>query len=811
MSGLLQDVRFAFRQLRKNPGFTITATVMLAVAICANSTVLSWIDGTMLRPIPGARNTGELVSLMRGQPNPSPVPPLSYPDYRDMCEQNHSFTGILAYNHDWLSITGGAQPERVYVANVSSNYFDVLGVKPWLGRFFRPEEETRPDAVPLVILSYSLWQSRYAADPSIVGRSIEVAKRPVTVIGVAPEGFMGAMPGIRQELWLTLNPIGTNAYRMTHRRASFLNVLGRLKPGVTRASANQDLETIMRRIVAAYPDDHLGSNMITLDPMWRSPFGANGYMAGTLPILLAIAGVVLVLTCANVATLTLVRFVARRREIAIRQSLGAQRIQLVRQMVLEGVILSAAAGAAALLLTSWTAKAFALFIPPSSNPIVLNGTLDQNVVIGIVALAMAASMLCGAFPAWRSSKVPAAEVLKDEAASISGSSRNRHVLSGLVIAQIALSLALLVCSGLFLQTLRNLAVAFPGFEQDHVLTASVGLNLAGYSNEDATVIRHKVLDRLAALPGVTVASLTDWVPMNFTRKTVDAYPEGYAPKPHESLEVRRADVTPRYFETLGIPLVEGRDFTQTDAHKAPLVLIVDEMTANRYWPGQDPLGKKLSMWNNTLFTVVGVVRNSKHQFLSERPEPMVYMSYFQAADNESTFQVRTKGNPADLAPAVEEAIHEVDRGIAVFDVRTLRETTQMARIFAVMQSTFAGMFAVIALILAATGIYGVVAYRTQLRTHEIGVRVALGASRADVLKLVLLQGLWLTAIGLTLGLALAFALTRFIGTLLYGVSPYDATTVLAVMAILGAMSLVACYLPAHRAMKADPVAAIREQ
>jgi predicted permease len=811
MSGLLQDVRFALRQLRKNPGFTITATVMLAIAICANSTVLSWIDGTMLHPVPGARDTGELVSLMRGEPNPSPVPPLSYPDYRDMREQNHSFTDILAYNHDWLSITGGAEPERVYVANVSSNFFDVLGVKPWLGRFFRPEEETRPDAVPLVILSYSLWKSRFAGDPSIVGRSIEIAKHPVTVIGVTPEGFIGAMPGIRQELWLTLNPIGTNDYRMAHRRASFLNILGRLKPGVTREAANQDLETIMKRIVAAYPDDHLGTNTITLDPLWRSPFGANGYMASTLPILLAIAGVVLLLTCANVATLTLVRFVARRREIAIRQSLGAQRFQLVRQMVLEGAILAVAAGAAALLMTSWTAKAFALFIPPSSNPIVLNGTLDQNVVVGIVALAMAASMLCGAFPAWRSSKVPAAEVLKDEAASISGSSRNRHLLSGLVVAQVALSLALLVCSGLFLQTLRNLAGAYPGFEQDHVLAASVGLNLAGYSNEDAAVIRHKVLDRLAALPGVTVASLTDWVPMNFTRKTVDAYPEGYSPKPHESLEVRRADVTPRYFETLGIPLVEGRDFTPADGDKAPLVLIVDEMTANRYWPGQDPLGKKLSMWNHTLFTVVGVVRNSKHQFLSERPEPMVYMSYFQAADNETTFQVKTKGNPAEMATAVEEAIHEVDRGIPVFDVRTLRETTQMARIFAVMQSTFAGMFAVIALILAATGVYGVVAYRTQLRTHEIGVRVALGASRADVLKLVLLQGLWLTAIGLTLGLALAFALTRFIGNLLYGVSAYDATTVLAVMAILGAMSLAACYLPAHRAMKADPVTAIREQ
>jgi len=405
--------------------------------------------------------------------------------------------------------------------------------------------------------------------------------------------------------------------------------------------------------------------------------------------------------------------------------------------------------------------------------------------------------------------VPAVEVLKEESASVSGGSRNRHVLSGLVVAQIALSLALLVSSALFLQTLRNLSDGNPGFEQDHILTASVGLNIAGYSNDEAAVIRHRILDRVAALPGVNVASLTDWVPMSFTRKTSDAYPEGYVPRPHESLEVRRADVTPRYFETLGIPMIEGRDFTQDDNEKAPRVLIVDETTAHRYWPGQDPLGKKLTLWGHPA-TVVGVVKNSKHQFLNERPEPMVYMSYFRDSDNETIVQVRTKGNPEDMASAVERTIHEIAGRLPVFDVRSMRETTQMARIFAVMQSTFAGIFAVIALVLAATGIYGVVAYRTRLRTHEIGVRMALGASRANVLRLVLLQGMWLTLAGLVLGLALAFALTRFIAGLLYGISADDPMTVVGVVVLLGAISLLACYLPAHRAMHADPVASIRE-
>jgi predicted permease len=808
MAGLLRDTGLAVRQLRRNLGFTIAVTVLLAVAICANSTVFSWINGTMLHPIPEARHTDELVSVMRGEWNISPTPPLSYLDYRDLRDQNHSLTGLLAYHADWITLTGaGAAPERIFIGNVSANFFNVLGVRPLLGRFFLPEEETRPDAVPYVVLGYSIWKTRYAGDPQIVGKTIEIARHPVTVIGVAPKGFIGAMPGIRQDAWLPLNPLGSNEYGLTQRNNFFLNVLARLRPGMSRGQATQDLETIMRRIVAAYPNDHLGTNTITLDPLWRSPFGANVYLASTLPILLAIAGVVLLLTCANVATLTLVRFVSRRREIAIRQSLGAQRIQLVRQMVLEGVILSAVAGAVALLMTSVTAKTFAQFFPANKNPIALNGTVDQNVVIGIVALAALASVLCAVLPAWRSSQVPAAEALKDGAASISGGSHNRRLLSGLVVAQIALSLALLVISGLFLQTLRNLSAGDPGFEQDHVLTAFVGLNIAGYSNEEVDAICHKILDRVSALPTVTVASFTDWIPMNLNRKTFDAYPEGYVPRPHESVDVQHAEVAPRYFETMGVPILEGRDFAQYDNRTAPLVAIVDQTAAKHFWPGQDPVGKRLYT-GGSVASVIGVVKNTKHLFMNERPAPLVYMSYFQRG-YENIVQIRTQGNPNDIAPAVERAIHEIDGRLPVFNVHPMRETTQIASTFAVMESTFAGIFAAIALILAATGIYGVVAYRTALRTHEIGIRVALGASPGNVLRLVLLQGLSLTGIGLSLGLALSFSLTHFIAALLYGVGANDPRTIIGVVALLAAMSLLACYFPARRAMRVDPVAAIR--
>jgi predicted permease len=802
-----RDLRYALRQLRKSPGFTITATAMLAVAICANSTVFSWIDGTMLRPIPGARDAGELVSLQRGERNFSPTPPFSYVDYRDLREQNRTLTGLLAYHNDWIALTGAGQPERVYIANVSANFFDVLGIKPVLGRFFLPEEES--SAVPNVVLSYSLWKTRYGKVPAIVGKTIEVARHPLTVIGVAPEGFVGAAPGLRDDLWVTLDPLGTDVWRMTHRDSVWLIVIGRLRPGVSRDQAAQDLDTVMHQIVVAYPDQHLGDNRITLDPMWRSPFGANGYIAATLPILLAFAAVVLLLTSANVATLALVRFVSRRRELAIRQSLGANRMQLVRQMMLEGAVLSIVAGVVALILTFWTSKTFAWFFPANAVPLVLNGNMDHKVVIGIAVSSLLAGMLCGALPAWRSSHAPASEVLKAESASISGGSHNRKLLNGLVVAQIALSLPLLICSGLFLRTLRNLASANPGFEQDHVFTASVGLNIAGYSNEEAQLIRRKILDRVSVLPGVDVASFTDWIPMTLILKKNDAYPEGYVPHPHESLLVLNAEVGPRYFESLHIPIVEGREFTLNDDEKAPGVIIVDQTAAGRYWPGQDPLGKRLRIWGG-LHTVVGVARNSTHAFVNESPEPIVYINYFQHPGYETMVQVKTKGNPVDLEPAVESTIHEIDPRLPVFDVRPMRESTQMASSFAFIQSTLAGMFALIGLVLAVTGIYGVVAYRTQMRTHEIGVRMALGASRMDVLRLVLSQGLWLTGMGLGLGLAVGLGLTRLIARLLYGIGANDPVTVVSVVMLLGAMSLLACYFPAHRAMRRNPVTAIRE-
>jgi predicted permease len=479
----------------------------------------------------------------------------------------------------------------------------------------------------------------------------------------------------------------------------------------------------------------------------------------------------------------------------------------MRQMIFEGMFVSLAGGALAYALTLWTASRLGDFIPPSSDPIVLAGIVDHNVILVILLLTVLVGAFCGAFPAWRSSRGSSAEVLKDESGSVSGGGHNRRVLSGLVVAQVALSFALLVSCGLLLRTLRNMNDADPGFERHNILTASVGLGIAGYSPSDQNAIQHKILERVSAMPGVLVAGLTDWLPLSFNGRSADVYPEGYVPRLHESHQVRRANVTPGFFAAMSIPILSGRDFTRDDNETAPRAVIVDQTAAARYWPGANPIGKRLKMGSD-IFSVVGVAGNTKHQFINERPEPMVYLSFFQGAFG-TTVVIRTAGDPNAMAPALEDTIHQVDHRIPVFDVRSLRETIQASSSFAVMESTFAAIFAMIALALSGMGIYGVVAYRTQLRTHEIGLRMALGASHANVARLILRQGLRLTSIGLVFGLALSFALTRFIAGLLYGVTTHDVATVIGAFVLLGGLSLLACYVPARRAMRVDPVDAIR--
>ena len=801
---VLQDLRYGCRMLAKNPGATVIAVLTLALGISATTTIFSWINATVLDPIPGVARTNDLVTLMRGERSEHPTPPFSYPDYVDLRARNRSLAGILAYHDNFVSLTGGGKAERIYGAWTSADYFDVLGVHPVLGRAFLSSEEENAGNSPVAVISYALWQSHYGADPAIVGRGIHLNRRLVTVVGVAPRKFQGCKTGLRCDVWF---PLAFGGDRVRKRDSFWLNVLGKLKPGIDRLQAERELNIHMGQIAEQYPDSHRGPNEITLDPLWRSPFGANVYLYRSLPMLLALAAVLLLLACTNVANLLLVRSVARRREIAIRVALGASRGQLVRQFLLETVVLALSAGAVAVLLTSWTATTFGAFLPATTLPLTLNGRMDGRVIVATFAVSLCAACVFGILPAVRSSGITPVTVLKEEAGSVSGGPGRSRLSGALVMAQICLSFLLLVCAGLFARSLRNAQEQDPGFDPDHVLLASYELGPAGYSGEEGAAFHRQLTAGLGAIPGISAVTLADFSPLSFTIHSDIMAPGGYVPQARESMEISRAIVGPGYFRTMKTAVLAGREFSDTDAAESQPVIIVNQAFADRYWPGQDPLGKTVSVWGRPR-TVAGVARNAKYRRLVYAPEPVAYLPLSQAYSDQVTIHVRASGDPQALASTVERKVHELNPDLPVFGVTTVRSSMQLGSIAERVAGTFAGAFGLLALLLAAVGLNAVVGYTTRRRTHEIGIRMAIGASRGDVLGLVLGQGVQLTLTGLALGLVLSMAATRLLRGMLYGITELDIVTFAAVAALLTLVTLVACYIPARWASKVNPIEAL---
>jgi predicted permease len=595
----------------KNPAFTAIAILTLALGIAANTTIFSWISATILDPIPGIGDTGELVTVMRGEQSEHPTPPFSYPDYVDLRERNASFSGLLAYHDEYVSLAGAAKPERFYGALISANYFEVLGVKPVLGSGFLRAEQEKPGNTPSVIISYGLWQRYFGADRLIIGKAIRLNQKLCTIVGVTPPDFQGCKSGLRTDLWV---PLVYRGNEVTKRGSFWLNVLGRLRPGIERRQAEAELNIQMGHIAEQFPDSHRGPNQITLDPLWRSPFGANVYLYKTLPILLALAAVLLLLACANVANLQLVHSVARRREIAIRLSLGANRTRLIRQLLVESLMLALAGGALAMLLTVWTAGTFASFIPATSLPITLNGRADRSVIVAAFVTSLFTAVIFGILPAARSSRLSPVNVLKEEAGSVSAGLHKSRLARALVVAQISLSLLLLICAGLFIRSLQNAQRLDPGFDPNRVLLTSYDLGLAGYSRAQGIEFDRQMLAKLETLTGVESATVADFSPLSFTIHSDIVQVDGYVPQSSESMEISRALVGPNYFRTMRTALTAGRDFSAQDAEKSQLVAIVNQAFADRYWPGRDAVGKKLRT-RGDWFTVVGVARNGKYRRL----------------------------------------------------------------------------------------------------------------------------------------------------------------------------------------------------
>ena len=818
MVSFWQDVRYSLRMIAKAPGYAAIAILTLALGIGANSTIFSWINSTLLNPIPGLANPRQVVSLSLGRAADNPFP-FTYPDFEMMRQGQQSFVGLTGCNPTPMSLTGKGKPERLWGAVASANYFDVLGVRPVLGRGFLPEEDLKPGGAAVAVISYRLWQTHFSANPGVVGQSIEINEHPYTVVGVAPPVFQGSQTGIRSEIWVPVmmeeQLVPRNDLLHDHHYFWFV-VFGRLKPGVQPKQAQEEMTVLVKREVKNYPEEHRGHDSVTVSPLWRSPFGANQFLSTLLPMLMTIAGLVLLLACANVANLMLVRSVARRREIAIRMSLGASRWRLVRQLLVESLLLAMAGGGIALLITSWTAGTFMKFVPAMDFPVSLVVQEDRSVLLATFVISLFTGVIFGILPALRSSSQAPVAVLKEDTGNLSGGLGKARLTNGLVVAQISLSLLLLICAGLFIRSFMMAQQINPGFNSHNLLIASYDLFTAGYSDASAAEFDRQLVAKLEALPGARAVAISNRVPLGLGGGSTAVKPQGYVPQANESMETQVAMITPNYFQTMQLPLVKGRDFTLQDTMKSQRVAIVSQTFVNRYWPNQEAMGKQLnSDLTHEWFTVVGVARDSKVNGLNEKPTPFVYLPEYQVyradrpAGSTMIIIARTTGDPLAFGRTVENTVHDLNADLAVYDLTTLELREQIASFPQRIAGTFVGAFGLLALVLAAVGIYGVTAYTTRQRTHEIGIRIALGASKQEILRLVLGHGLRLTLIGVGLGLAVSFGLTRFLGTLLLGVTSTDALTFSSVAVLLCVVALLACFIPALRAMRLDPMVALR--
>jgi predicted permease len=813
MTSLWQDIRYSLRVIAKAPGFAALAILTLALGIGANTTIFSWINSTLLNPVPGLERPNEVVSLTLSKPGDNPFP-FTYPDLEAMRDGQKSFTGIAACSFAQISLTGKAKPERIWGMVASANYFDVLGVRPILGRGFLPVEDEKPGGAPVTVISYRLWQTHFGANPNIVGHTIEINQRPYTIVGVTPAGFQGSQTGVRTEMWLPMmmeaqvNPLGD----LLHDHHQFwLLGFGRLKPGVTLEQAQQEMTLRLKTEAKNYPEEHRGHDFVTVYPLWRNPFGLNYFLATLLPMLMTIAGLVLLLACANVANLMLVRSVGRRREIAIRMSLGGSRWRLVRQLLVESLILAFAGGAVALLITFWTQGTIMKFMPVTEDiPLSLTIAADRTVLLATLVISVLTGVIFGILPALRASGVAPGAVLKEDSGTVSVGLKKARLASALVVAQISLSLLLLICAGLFIRSFRSAQQMYPGFNPHNVLIASYDLFTAGYSDARGAEFDRQLVAKLETKPGIKSVVLSDRTPLGFGGGSTSVKPEGYVLQPNESMETQVAIITPNFFRTMQIPLVKGRDFTLQDDKVGQRAVIVSEAFANRYWPKQEALGKKLnSDITHEWFTVIGVARDTKVRGLNETPMPFLYLPLYQVYRSWMIINARVDGDPLAFSKTIENTVHELNPEVVVFDVTTLELRAQFASFGQRVAGTFVGAFGLLALVLAAVGIYGVTAYTTRQRIHEIGIRLTLGATKEDVLRLVLGHGLKLMLTGVALGLAMAFVLTRFLTSLLLGVTSTDALTFLSVAVLLCAVALFACFIPARWAMRVDPMVALR--
>jgi putative ABC transport system permease protein len=810
MRSFLLDLRYAARVLLKSPGFTVVAVLALALGIGANSAIFSVVNSVLLRPLP-YKDPDRLVIAWESNPQllddylktHNEAAPANFYDWQ---AQSHVFENLAAFRWRDFNLTDGDNPEQVTGSAVTPNMFATLGVSPLIGRDFLPEEgEPGKDAE--VILSYGLWQRRFGADPKVVNRQIGVNGQAYTVVGVMPRDF--EFPRAQAEMWTPFAPTDqVKASRTSH----FLYTRARLKPGVSIEQAQAEMDTIAARLRQQYPDSNSqrGVRIASL------PSESVAQIRPALLILLAAVGFVLLIACANVANLMLARATARQKEIAIRTALGAGRWRIIRQLLTESVLISFVGGAFGLLLARWgvdlllagTPRQFMLGIP-GWNKI----GLDYRVLAFTLVVSLATGVVFGLFPAWQASKSDINETLKE-----GGRSSGATVLGGiyrsvLIVFQMTLAVMLLVGAGLMIRSIMRLMDVSPGFDPQNLVTLQLSLPRSQYAkSQQVTNFYSELTRRVAGLPGVESVASIDMMPMGGSGGTTAFMVEGKpAPPKGQYPEANARTASPGYFKTMHIPVLEGREFDEHDTPDSPLVVIINETFARKYWPGEDAIGKRLLDPENRFppVQVVGVVGDIKHWGLDDKAEEYLYTSSTQTPNNSMFVVVRTATDPAGMTASVRNEVRALDKQLPVYDVKPMSqriiESTASRRLVMLLL----GVFAAVALVLASVGIYGVMAYSVTQRTHEIGIRMALGASRGRILAMVVRQGMLLALAGVALGLILSFAVTRFMASLLFGVGANDPATLVAVSLTLALIALLACLIPARRAMRVDPMVALR--